>query len=299
MITCLSGAKVNLSLDVLSRRADGYHELQSIVHTVGLWDKLLFEFGVGHGFSLRCSVPHLSGDDNLCVKAARAWLAEAHKRGPVRLRDLRITLQKTIPTGAGLGGGSGNAAATLLAINHQFDDCLDKEALARVAASVGADVPLFLRGGCVLMEGIGERLTPLSPLHGWLVLAQPERLLSTPAMYRRWDAMEHTSRQATITLRPAVTAHDLLRVAAALGNDLALAAQAEGLDVEHMIEALRRRGALGAGMTGSGSCVFGIFLSEDEARAALEQLGQEEDRHLFRHLFMAPFSDEGVRFFES
>jgi 4-diphosphocytidyl-2-C-methyl-D-erythritol kinase len=122
MILCRSAAKVNLTLDVLARRADGYHELRSIVHTVGWWDVLGYEFGIGPGLSLRCNDSRLYGEDNLCLKAARAWLSASQAIRPVRFNGLRITLQKMIPAGAGLGGGSGNAAATLLALNRHFDN---------------------------------------------------------------------------------------------------------------------------------------------------------------------------------
>jgi len=286
MLICRSPAKINLCLDVLSRRDDGYHELQSVAHTVGLWDTLAFEFG-GAGFSLRCNDAALETQDNLCWHAARAWQSATQ----IEIGGLKIALQKIIPSGAGLGGGSGNAAATLLALNRKFDEPLNANDLSEVAATLGADVPLFLRGGCVLMEGVGEKLTPLPPLSGWLLLAQPTRGLSTPAVYRRFDELEKTSMRATSALLAAMKTGELKQIADALGNDLTAAAQSLGEDVNGLIAKLRECGALSAEMTGSGSCVFGIFVDEATARAALRQC---EGNPLFHRVFVAPLVGAGV-----
>jgi 4-diphosphocytidyl-2-C-methyl-D-erythritol kinase len=291
MISCRSFAKVNLTLDVLERRADGYHELQSVVHAVGLWDVLHFEFS-GAGFSLRCNDAELENDDNLCLRAARAW----QKAANIAVSGLKITLQKSIPAGAGLGGGSGNAAATLRALNRHFDDCLGDAELLYVAASLGADVPFFLRGGCALMEGIGEKLSPLPAQRGWLVLVQPERGLSTPAVYRRWDEMNKSSLRATPALLAALQTGALEAAGGALGNDLAAAAQSLGVDVAGIAAALRQNGAADASMTGSGSCVFGLFSREEAARAAAERLRASGERSLFHRCFVAPLVAADVEF---
>ena len=149
-----SPAKINLSLDVLSRRDDGYHELQSVTHCIGLFDTLGLDFSGSPGLSFRCSDPALGGDDNLCLQAARAWLQATQLLAGKRryFPGIRLTLDKKIPIGAGLGGGSGNAAATLLALNDYFDAPLDEMQLHELGARLGADVPLFLRGGCTLLE---------------------------------------------------------------------------------------------------------------------------------------------------
>jgi len=296
ILSCRSFAKVNLTLDILARRADGYHELQSIVHTVGLADTLRFEFGAGTGVSLLCNDVQLRGDDNLCLRAARAWQEAA--RG-VELGEVRITLEKQIPAGAGLGGGSGNAAATLRALNRHFGDCLAEAELSAVAATLGADVPFFLRGGCALMEGVGEKLTPLPQLSGWLVLAQPAQGLSTPAVYRRYDEIRPASQRATPVMLKALRAGDLEAVARTLGNDLTAAAQSLGVDVAALAEALRCAGAPGAVMTGSGSCVFGLFATEASARAALAVLAElraRGDHQRFHRLFAVPLVGTGSTF---
>jgi len=275
MITCRSSAKINLTLDILSRRADGYHELQSIAHTIGIWDELAFDFDVAPGFSLVCNRDDLTGDDNLCLKAVRAWSDTAKSHG-VELSGVRISLTKNIPSGAGLGGGSGNAAATLLALNSRFDSLLDEVTLTNLAASLGADVPFFLRGGCALFEGIGERLTPLSPLDSWVLVVKPDVGLSTPAVFRQWDALNLTSRHRTSALQSALQTGELKVIGEALGNDLRIAAQASGVDVESLISRLHRTGALGVEMTGSGSAVYALFAEQEEAARVAEQFKAQE-----------------------
>ncbi|HEX8237855.1 MAG TPA: 4-(cytidine 5'-diphospho)-2-C-methyl-D-erythritol kinase [Abditibacteriaceae bacterium] len=278
MLICRSAAKVNLTLDVLSRRADGYHELSSIVHTIGLWDTLRCEPTESGTFELRCNRPELETTENLVLKAACRWLDAARGNGLPMWSGTRITLEKQIPSGAGLGGGSGNAAATLLALTKLYGATLDRETLHKTAASLGADVPLFLHGGCVLMEGIGERLSPLPPIEGWLLVVQPERLLSTPQVYAEWDALGSPSGNTTPHLLHALQNSTQRSVAVEelanllhttmLGNDLSAAAQRCGVDVEFITRQLRQCGALAAGMTGSGSAVFGLFAQEAKAIAA-------------------------------
>ncbi|MEO6907864.1 MAG: 4-(cytidine 5'-diphospho)-2-C-methyl-D-erythritol kinase, partial [Abditibacteriaceae bacterium] len=187
MLGCRSSAKINLTLEVLSRCADGYHLLRSVVHNIGLWDTLYFEFGIGPGFSLRSNWPALMTEDNLCLRAARAWTEAASVKTPQRFAGVRITLNKTIPLGGGLGGGSGNAAATLLALNSHYQDLLELDELEKIALQLGADVPFFLHGGCALMEGIGEKLTPLPTQKAWTVLICPAFPANTAKVFQTFD----------------------------------------------------------------------------------------------------------------
>lgn len=324
MLICRSAAKVNLTLDVLRRRDDGYHELQSVAHTVGLWDTLRFEFADItdiSGLELRCNIQNLETDDNLCLKAARAWLDAVYDLYGWMLRPgTRITLHKTIPSGAGLGGGSGNAAATLLALNHLYRSLLPERTLQRIALSLGADVPFFLRGGCALMEGIGERLQPLPALRGWLLIVQPAVTLGTPQVYAAWDALPQAdapaplapfSASASATMRgileasvPGNTASGAqgntfpaVLLAKVLRNDLSFAAQVCGVAVTKIIEALKSCGAAGASMTGSGSAVFGIFDTEAAARQALQQLREPQGARCdVTYAAVAPFCESGIEF---
>lgn len=293
-----SSAKVNLTLDVLALRSDGYHELQSVVHTIGLWDELHFEFG--RELELRCNRPELANDNNLCLKAVRAWLEKANINGLCTWRGVRITLQKNIPSGAGLGGGSGNAAATLMALQTHFPGYVSTQKLHQIASKLGADVPLFLHGGCMLMEGIGEKLSSLPSVDGWLVVLQPPGELSTPVVYRAWDEMQKPSACATphllqkLNAQPESAPAHLL--ANALQNDLSLAAPQLGLNIAPLLQFLRHSGALDAQMTGSGSAVFGVFAQEHEARSALQKVREQGNAANFELRFadVAPFCLRGV-----
>lgn len=273
-----SAAKINLTLDVLGLRPDGYHELRSIVHTIGLWDTISFRFGPPRGLSFECDQSELQSDDNLCLQAARLWSQAAH-----RVLDCHISLEKTIPSGAGLGGGSGNAAATLAALNGRFDNALSHAQLHHLATKLGADVPLFLNGGCALIEGIGERITPLRALEGWIVVLQPEQKLSTPQVFRAFDELNRTTANPSTTNASTTNAStallqaiegraSFLNMAKLLQNDLTTAAAKCGVDVEQGLNQLQQSGAVGTGMTGSGSAVFGVFADESSARRALNRL---------------------------
>ena len=287
MLRVRSACKINLTLDVIGRRANGYHDLQSVVSTVGLYDELAFNFAAPfqaapdseHGrIELHCNVPALQTPDNLVLRAAHAWLGAASLS---TFNGCTIHLSKRVPSGAGLGGGSGNAAATLWAFNHAHGNPLSPTELESVGATLGADVPLFLRSagppaaGTLLMEGIGERLTPLATLSGWIAIVQPEITLATPAIYRQFDALSPVSRHDTPAFLRALEVapgQRLPALAAALGNDLTGSAQALGAPVGELCRLLREQGALGASMTGSGSALFGLFEDERSARTAAKLL---------------------------
>ena len=171
-------AKVNLSLDVIKKRTDGYHDLQMIMHSIRLFDTLTLTAypSASNEITLSTNLGFLPVDDkNLCAKAARIFLEETKLFAKVN-----IELKKRIPVGAGLGGGSSDAAGTLLALNPLMGEPLSKERLASLSKSVGADVPFFIYGGCMLAEGIGEILTPLPTLKDkTFVIAKPNPLLSS------------------------------------------------------------------------------------------------------------------------
>ncbi len=301
MLLYRSPAKINLSLDILSRRTDGYHELQSVVHCIGLYDTISIDMSGSSGLSLRCSDASLGGDDNLCLKAARAWLQTAKALEGKRsyFPGIRITLDKKIPVGAGLGGGSGNAAATLLALNEYFETPLSGEQLDEIAASLGADMPLFLRGGCVLMEGIGEKLTPLAPLTGWVVVIKPTQHASTPAVYREFDELQMESRRDTPGLIAAMQTGELSKIAANLGNDLVAAAQNLGIDTQLPVQLLHENGALKSQMSGSGAASFGLFENKTQAQQAQKQIETDARWPADYRSFIAPLIAGGVELLET
>ena len=262
-----SAAKINLSLDLLARRADGYHELASVVHTVGWYDEIALQLTRDGRIHVSCADADLCGESNLCARAIRAWNAAT---GDVF--GARIQLHKNIPTGAGLGGGSGNAAAILKALQCASKIRVSDGALEKIGAQLGADVPLFIGGGAQLMEGIGDKLTLMTPLSGWVVLVKPEVSLATPPMYRAWDESGLKSENATPDLLKAWESGDVAAIAGALGNDFALVV--DGLTPEPLVcvKSLLDVAALGAQMSGSGSACFGLFADENAAQAAARRL---------------------------
>jgi 4-diphosphocytidyl-2-C-methyl-D-erythritol kinase len=268
-------AKVNYALEVRGLREDGYHELSTVLQSVSLHDELLVE-RAETGFDL---LVEPEGEDLGPLGSNtifRAWEALAGRVGeelPVRVRVV-----KGVPHGAGLGGGSADAAATLFALDRLFGLGLGGYALREVGLLVGADVPFCLAGGTALAEGIGERLSPLPapPPHG-IVVAKPEASAETARIYRAYDdasgaGMVGTGRGSVARVADALRAGDLAALAGGLGNDLTSVTEGLVPGVGELREELLRLGALGASMTGTGTAVFGVFGPGGEARRAALRL---------------------------
>ncbi len=260
-------AKVNLGLRVLGRRrADGYHRIRTLLVGIDLWDALRFEPVTGERTRLDCDVPGIPTDDrNLVLKAARL-LAEAAPSG--RKQPVRIRLSKRIPPGKGLGGGSADAAAALLALNRIWGLGLRRRELAALAVRVGMDTPWFLTGGLALAAGRGEALYPLAaPDPGLaLVLALPDFQVSTREAYGkvRAAATIRDSSRAAVDL-PGVGPTPLV-------NDMESSEALPPYAVPQIRNALDRAGALASSMSGSGSAVFGVFPGWEEACRGAEAL---------------------------
>lgn len=261
-------AKVNLTLQVGSRRPDGYHAVMSVMQRISLWDTVTVERGTGRD-TLLCSVPVTENvDDNLCMKAARAFFAETGTKSD----GVTITLEKHIPVQAGLGGGSSDAAAVLRALRTLYAPQMIDGQLEEMAARLGSDVPFFIRGGTALATGRGEKLAALPDMPPcWLVIVKPEESHSTAAMYAAIDSAPQRVSGDSRAVREGLEKGDLSAVAAGLGNDFQQVLP-EDSAVPAIVEALRQRGALNAQMTGSGSAVFGIFACRAGAEAAAEAL---------------------------
>ncbi len=263
-------AKVNYALEVRGLREDGYHEISTVMQSVSLFDELEIERSSG-GFEIEVE-PEGAGigppEENTVYKAWRS-LGELVGLGiPARVR-----LRKAIPAGAGLGGGSADAAAALVGLNELFRLGLSAEELRIVGLRIGADVPFCLSGGTVLGEGIGEILSPLpGPPSHHLVVAKPAAGAWTARIYRAYDEQPHDGDASVAPVAEALRTGDLGALAQALGNDLAPATKGLVPDVRALEEELLRAGALGAAMSGSGTAVYGVFASEAEARAAAERL---------------------------
>lgn len=196
MLTVRACAKINLTLEVLGRYPDGYHQIASVMQLINLSDTLTFE--ASDRLQLRCDIPQLVGDDNLVLQAARLLQEAARCR-----QGALISLQKGIPVNSGLGGGSSDAAATMKALNEFWKLDLPRQQLEALSAKVGSDVLFFLDGGTALVEGRGEKVTPLPSLpRHWVVLLKPpfDVPRKTPGMYNRLDSSHFTSGQFTQTL---------------------------------------------------------------------------------------------------
>lgn len=255
-------AKVNLTLAVEEKRLDGYHEVVSVMQRVSLCDTLTAE-QTREGITLTCSDPALpSGKENLTHRAASLFFRETGIAGGAAL-----TLEKRIPSQAGLGGGSSDAASALLALRKLYAPALSDTELETMAAALGSDVPFFIRGGTQLATGRGERLTPLPRLaDGWFVIVKPTESFSTPAMYRRLDELPPACTPPLPPLQGGLPA-----LAAGLFNrfEAAIPAGSAVWDIKAQLAAY---GALASLLSGSGSAVFGLFDTETAARAAVEAL---------------------------
>jgi 4-diphosphocytidyl-2-C-methyl-D-erythritol kinase len=259
-------AKVNYALEVRGLRGDGYHEISSVLQSVSLADELEIERSRG-GFELFFEPEGVEIgplEENTVYKAwALLWEVSGHEL-PTRIR-----LHKKIPAGAGLGGGSADAAAVLVGMNELFGLGLGVEKLRTIGARIGADVPFCLSGGTALAQGVGEILTPLpAPPAHCLLIAKPERGADTGGIYRAYD--EHCT-EGKASANPVVAAlrsGNLTELAGAVGNDLEPVTAGLVPEVAAHKREMLRAGALGAAMTGTGTAVYGIF-EEGAAEASL------------------------------
>ncbi|HET7343867.1 MAG TPA: 4-(cytidine 5'-diphospho)-2-C-methyl-D-erythritol kinase [Methylomirabilota bacterium] len=255
-----AAAKVNLALEVLGRRADGYHEIATVMQTVDLSDRLVLE--EADGLELRTTAPDIPTDErNLAYRAAAA-LREA---GGIEA-GARLTLDKRIPAAAGLGGGSSDAAAALLGLNRLWGLRWPAERLDELAVGLGMDVPFFLRGGAALATGRGERLAPLAGASLALVLVNPRFGVSTAEMYGRLTSAMYTDGARARAVAGALNGRGMSRLASSLYNGMEAAARAAYPEIGQMQAALMAAGALAAMMSGSGPTVFGVARSREQAR---------------------------------
>lgn len=258
-------AKINLALDILGKRPDGYHALCSIMQTVSLCDSVeLAEGGEGFTLSMAGFAPP-EGRKTLEQRAAEAFFARLGRAMP----PLTVRIAKRTPAYAGLGGGSADVAALLRILRDRYAPKMEDVALEAIGAEVGSDMPFCLRGGTALAEGRGEILTDLPPLPDcWIVLCKPPFPIPTPMLFARADSVAIRHRPDIPGMRKALENGDLEGVAGRLGNVFEEVLPPECGAVFAIRDALLAAGALGAGMSGSGPTVFGIFREEGLARAA-------------------------------
>ena len=247
-------AKVNLFLHILGRRPDGYHELQTVFQFAGLCDTLSFEVREDGEVRRTTDLPGVAPEADLVVRAAR--LLQSHT-GTRLGADIGVI--KRIPTGAGLGGSSSDAATTLVALDHLWDTGVTGLELQSIGRRLGADVPIFLHGQAAWAEGIGERFSPIALDEPWYLLIRPDIEVSTAAVFSDPDLTRHTS-PITIARFLAGDGH----------NDCEAVVRVRYPEVGAALDWLGERAH--ARLTGTGSCVFAAFLSEAEARAVLTEL---------------------------
>ena len=278
--TVLARAKLNLTLDVLGKRPDGYHDLKMVMQSVALADTLTVETGTGEGLEVRTDLSFLPNNEkNLAAAAALAFQTVTGRD----LGGVAIAIEKRIPVCAGMGGGSSDAAAVLRSLERMLGTGQDLAALARIGERVGSDVPYCVLGGTALAEGRGEVLTPLSALpHCHVVICKPAFSISTPELFRAVDGVRLRCRPDTDGVLAALEAGDLGGVARRMYNVFEdVLPPRQRAEVAAIRSALVQHGALGANMSGTGPTVFGLFDDADRARSAWGEL-----RQTYRDVFL-------------
>ena len=265
-------AKLNISLDVCGRRPDGYHEMVMPMQTVSLCDELTLRFE-GEGVRARSNLRYVPGDErNLAVRAAKRYLEAAGEPEP----GLLIELNKRIPVGAGMGGGSADAAAVLRALNRLNGERLSREELTALAGEIGSDVAFCLLGGTMLATGRGEELSPLPPLPPCrIVIVKPGFSISTPELFRQLDRAPIRCHPDTAGLIAAMREGDLAGVCRRLYNVFEDVDDRRMRTIRQIKGGLLDGGALGAVMTGTGSAVFGLFSDAEAAERCSAQMRKE------------------------
>jgi len=273
-------AKVNLALDILGLRPDGYHEMRTVMQTVSLCDTVTVEERE-EGFSLYTDGFDLpAGKKTLEQRAAESFFHTIGQPMP----GLAVTLEKVTPAYAGLGGGSADVAALLRLLRERYAPELSGEALERIGLTVGSDMPFCVRGGTCLAEGRGELLTDLPPLpHCWMILCKPNFDIPTPSLFARVDGAALQDRPDIGGMAAALEQGDLAGVAQRMGNVFEQVLEPEARrEVVYIREVLLRCGALNAAMSGSGPTVFGVFRKREETDWPLEVL-----RRKYKQTFLA------------
>jgi 4-diphosphocytidyl-2-C-methyl-D-erythritol kinase len=256
-------AKVNFALDVIGLRADGYHDIATVMQSISLSDEVEIE-RIAEGFEFTFEPEGAEIGPPERNTAYVAWKSLQRSTGDALPASVR--LRKWIPVGAGLGGGSADAAALLVGLNELFDLGLRVDELREVGARVGADVPFCISGGTALGEGVGEMLTPLpGPPAQHLVLAKPHRSADTGEIYRAHDAAGTESARCVEPVVSALQSRSLRDLAVSVGNDLESVTSDLVPEVASLERELLAREALGAAMSGSGTAVYGIFDDEGVA----------------------------------
>ncbi|MBT9777170.1 4-(cytidine 5'-diphospho)-2-C-methyl-D-erythritol kinase [Clostridium sp. MCC353] len=280
--------KINLGLDVLRKREDGYHDVRMIMQTVGIYDRIDLNYQPSPGIEVETNLYYLpNNENNLVYKAAKLLMDEFGIQSGIKIR-----LKKFIPVSAGMAGGSSDAAAVLFGVNKMFGLGLTMQQLMERGVKIGADVPYCIMRGTALSEGIGEVLTPLPPVPQCQVLiAKPGINVSTKFVYENLHANDlrpdqHPDIDGMID---AIKAGDLYRIAGKFGNVLETVTAREYPVIEELKSIIRESGAIGSIMSGSGPTVFGLFTSPKAAEAAYEALRYGQYSELAKQVYLTNF----------
>ncbi|MBJ8994180.1 MULTISPECIES: 4-(cytidine 5'-diphospho)-2-C-methyl-D-erythritol kinase [Citrobacter] len=254
-----SPAKLNLFLYITGQRADGYHTLQTLFQFLDYGDTIGIALRGDGEIRLLTPVEGVAHEDNLIVRAARLLMKAASESDRLpKGSGADISIEKRLPMGGGLGGGSSNAATVLVALNHLWQCGLSVDELAGLGLTLGADVPVFVRGHAAFAEGVGEILTPVEPEEKWYLVAHPGVSIPTPVIFKDPDLPRNTSKRSIKTL-----------LKCEFGNDCEVIARKRFREVDAALSWLLEYAP--SRLTGTGACVFAEFDTESRARQVLEQ----------------------------
>ena len=262
-------AKINLGLDVIGTRENGYHDVRMVMQTIYLYDNVTIKKVEEPGIQVKTNLNYLPvNEDNIAYKAAKMLIEEFNIQ-----EGVEITLEKHIPVAAGLAGGSSNAAAVLVGMNNIFDLKLSQQDLMDRGVKLGADVPYCVMRGTVLAEGIGEILSPLPPLPKcYVLIAKPGINVSTKVVYDKLDSKPIEKHPDIDAIIEGLEKGDIYQVAASMGNVLESVTIEDYPVIEDIKDAMKELGAVNAMMSGSGPTVFGIFDDKKLAKEAKEKI---------------------------
>ena len=265
--------KINLGLDVLGRRENGYHDVRMVMQTVYLYDQITIKKRRKSGIGIETNLYYLPvNENNLAYRAAKLLKDEFHIE-----EGISIHLEKHIPVAAGMAGGSSNAAAVLFGMNRMFELGLSTEELMKRGVTLGADVPYCIMRGTVLAEGIGEILTPLAPMPKcYVLLAKPPVAVSTKLVYEKLDSRETGEHPDIDGIIEGLTEQNLSKVASNMGNVLERVTVEEYPVIDEIKNTMKAAGAMNAMMSGSGPTVFGIFDDKNRAKIAAQKIKETQ-----------------------
>lgn len=268
-VTVIAPAKINLSLEVLSKRSDGYHDISTVMQAVDLYDTVVLDENSLGEITISCDYDGVPCDEtNICYKAAKRFFEYTNLEN----KGVDIKIIKKIPTQAGLGGGSSDGAAVIMGLNNMFNTLLKPKEMCEIGEKVGADVPFLIEGGTKLATGIGTQLKKIVGLNKGcdIVICKPDTVsVSTKEAYKKVDALNpHAS--YTNEMIKALYSRDMFFISTTLYNDFELALKIP--EVNDVKSAMLKSSANGCGMSGSGSAVFGLFTSSRKAKKCAEKL---------------------------